>query len=133
MSSNGISLNPRVVIIQKLYSYFLNKDTEISFTKHKYKKFIKDIVNGTIERNDLINELINKELKDDINDNKTELILKLMIKSAIYELMFMHKVPVKVIIAEYVKLSEFFVDQSQKSFLNAILDKVSKKSRNNNE
>ena len=84
MSSNGISLNPRVVIIQKLYSYFLNKDTEISFTKHKYKKFIKDVVIGTIERRDVINEVIKNDLKDDINENKTELILKLMIMAARY-------------------------------------------------
>ncbi len=126
MSSNGISLNPRVVIIQKLYSYFLNKDTEISFTKHKYKKFIKDVVIGTIERRDVINEVIKNDLKDDINENKTELILKLMIMAAIYEFMFMHKTPIKVVITEYLKISDFFIEIPQKNFLNAVLDKVSK-------
>ena len=126
MSSNGISLNPRVVIIQKLYSYFLNKDTEISFTKHKYKKFIKDVVKGTIERKDLIQNLIDKELKDDINEYKTELMIKLMIMAAVYEFMYMHKIPIKVVISEYLKVADFFVQNKQKNFLNAILDKVSK-------
>ena len=123
--------NPRVIVIQKLYGHQINKETELSFPKHRYKKFIKDVVNGTIERKELIEELINKELKDDININKTDLLIRLMIKAAVYEFMYMHKTPVKVVITEYLKASDFFVDVSQKKFLNAILDKVSKISRVN--
>jgi len=126
---NDAIKNPRVVVIQKLYGYHLNKDSELTFPKHKYKKFIKDVVNGTIERKELIEDLIDKELKNDINHYKTELIIKLMIMAAIYEFMFMHKTPIKVVISEYLKVSDFFVEKSQKSFLNAILDKVSKVSR----
>ena len=118
--------NPRVIVIQKLYAHHLNKESEIIFPKHKYKKFIKDVVNGTIERKELILSLINKELGNDINDNKTELMIKLMIMAAIYEFMYMHKVPTKVVISEYLKVSDFFVDDPGKKFLNAILDKASK-------
>ena len=39
------------------------------------------------------------------------------------------KYPIKVIISEYLKTSDFFLEGAQKSFLNAILDKISKKSR----
>ena len=131
MEKNEPILNPRVIIVQKLYSNHLNNDSEITFPKHRYKKFIKDVVTGTIERKELIQELIDKELKSDINDNKTELMIKLMIKAAIYEFMYMHKVPVKVVITEYLKVSDFFVESSRKKFLNAILDKVSKVSRIN--
>ena len=133
MKQNEAIKNPRVVIVQKLYGNHLNKDSEITFPKHRYKKFIKDVVNGTIERKELIQNLIDKELKEDISENKTELMLKLMIMAAIYEFMFMHKTPVKVIISEYLKVSDFFVEGSQKSFLNAILDKVSKVSRTQDE
>ena len=49
-----------------------------------------------------------------------------MIMAAIYEFMFMHKTPIKVVISEYLKVADFFVQISQKAFLNAILDKVSK-------
>ena len=131
MIHNEAFENPRVIVIQKLYSHHLNKDSEITFPKHRYKKFIKDVVNGTIERKELIQDLIDKELKNDINNNKTELMIKLMIMAAIYEFMYMHKTPVKVIITEYLKVSDFFVQSAQKDFLNAILDKVSKISRLN--
>ena len=127
------SQNPRVIVIQKLYGHHLNKDSEITFPKHRYRKFIKDVVKGTIERNELIENLINKELKNDINENKTELMIKLMIMAAIYEFMYMHKTPIKVIISEYVKVCDLFVDENKKSFLNAILDKISKVSRITNE
>ena len=129
MQDNKIRQNPRVIVVQKLYSHNLNEDSKLTFPKHRYKKFIKDVVNGTIERKELILDLMNRELKDDINDNKTELIIKLMIMAAIYEFMFMHKIPVKVVISEYLKVSDFFIESSQKGFLNAILDKVSKVSR----
>ena len=129
MNQNESLQNPRVIVIQKLYSHHLNKDSEISCPKHWYKKFIKDVVKGTIERKELIQNLIDEKLKEDMNENKTDLIIKLMIMAAIYEFMFMHKTPIKVIINEYLKVSDFFVDVSQKSFLNAILDKVSKVSR----
>jgi len=126
-------VNPRVIVIQKLYGNHLSKDSEIIFPKHRYKKFIKDVVNGTIERKELIESLIKKELKDDINENKTQLMIILMIKAAIYEFMFMHKTPIKVVINEYLKVSDAFVDDSQKGFLNAVLDKLSKVSRIVNE
>ena len=125
--------NPRIIVIQKLYGYFLSKDSELVFQKHRYKKFIKDVVNGTIERKEIIEDLMIKNLKNNINDNKTELIIKLMIMAAIYEFMYMHKTPIKVIISEYLKVSDSFVDDGQKSFLNAILEKASKISRTTNE
>ena len=125
--------NPRVVVIQKLYGQHLNKDSEITFPKHRYKKFIKDVVSGTIERKELIQNFMDKELKEHINENKTELMIKLMIMAAIYEFMFMHKIPIKVVISEYLKVADFFVKESQKGFLNVILEKASKISRIKNE
>ena len=132
MQDSEIRLNPRVIVVQKLYAHHLNNDSELIFPKHKYKKFIKDVVNGTIERREHIQDLMNKELKDDINENKTELMLKLMIMAALFEFMYMHKIPIKVIISEYLKVADFFVQDSQKSFLNAILDKASKLARTEN-
>ena len=133
MTSAEAIQNPRVIIIQKLYSHHLNKDSEIVFSKHRYKKFIKDVVNGTIERKELIQNFMDKELKEDINKNRTELIILLIIMAALYEFMYMHKIPINVVISEYLKASTFFVEDSQKNFLNAILDKVSKISRVKNE
>ena len=133
MSDNNLNNNPRIIIIQKLYSYFLNKDYDLVYPKHRYKKFIKDTVSGTIEREELLLENLNMILKDEFNPSRTDLILKLMILSATFELMFSHKTPINVIVSEYVKISDFFLETAHKSYLNAILDKVSKNVRKDNE
>ena len=133
MNKENLNNNPRIIVIQKLYGYFLNKETEISYSKHRYKKFIKDTVSGTIEREELLLENLKTILQNEFNPSRTDLILKLMILSATYELMFNHKTPIKVIVSEYVKISDFFLESAHKGYLNAILDKVSKNVRKKEE
>ena len=125
--SNKIS--PRVRVIQKIYSNLMNLNVEIDYPKNQYKKFIKDIVTGTIERQDLIEETINLHLSKDINLTKTDKLLKIILFAAIFELMFKHNTPKKVIINEYLIASEHFLEKIQIGYLNAILDKISKELR----
>lgn len=130
-----ISLNknstPRVKIIQKLYSKLINPDEKIIYNKSQYKKFIKDVTEGTIERKELIEETVVKFLKDDINLKRTDKLLKIIIFAAVYELLYKHKNPKKVIITEYLKTSQFFLEKAQTKYLNAILDKLSDLIRKN--
>ena len=132
MSSNKKSVSPRIRVIQKLYGNTLNPDAAIEYPKSQYKKFIKDVVQGTIERNDLIEETVSKHLAEDLNLKRTDKLLKIIIFAAIFELMFKHNNPTKVIINEYVKASEFFLEKAQIKFVNAILDKIAKNIRKPN-
>ena len=118
--------NPRVIIIQKLYGKFFNKDEELTFPKHRFKKFIKDVVTGTLERTELLEETIITHLGQDINLKKTDKLLKIILFAALFELMFKHKTPKKVIISEYLLASEHFLEKIQIGYLNAILDKIAK-------
>ena len=129
IKKNKQSSTPRIKIIQKLYSNLLNPDEKISFPKNQYKKFMKDVVTGTLERKEFIEQSILEHLKDDIDLNKTDKLLKIIIFAAVFELMFKHNNPKNVIISEYVKSSEFFLEDAQIKYLNAILDKISKKVR----
>ena len=121
--------SPRIKIIQKIYNSLLNPDTSIEYTKSQYKKFIKDVVTGTLERSELIEEQINTHLNNDVNLVKTDKLLKIILFAAIFELMFKHNTPTKVIINEYVLASEHFLEKIQIGYLNAILDKISKELR----
>ena len=51
--------SPRIKVIQKIYNYLMNPNSEINYPKNQYKKFIKDVVSGTLERLDLIEKLRN--------------------------------------------------------------------------
>ena len=122
-------LSPRIKVIQNLYSLLFNPDSVIDYPKSQYKKFIKDVVKGTLERSELIEKTINQHLSNDINLAKTDKLLKIILFAAIFELMFKHNTPKKVIINEYLLASEFFLEKIQIGYLNAILDKLSKKLR----
>ena len=76
---------PRVKIIQKLYSKSLNPDEKIIYNKSQYKKFIKDVTEGTIERKEFIEETIEKFLKKDINLKRTDKLLQIIIHAAVFE------------------------------------------------
>jgi transcription antitermination protein NusB len=118
--------SPRVKIIQKIYGSLINPDEEIIYPKNQYKKYIKDVVSGTLERTELIEETIIKNLDEDIDLKRTDKLLKIILFSAVFELMFKHSTPKNVVISEYVRASEFFLEKAQISYLNAILDKLSK-------
>jgi len=124
--------NPRIIIIQKLYGKYFNKDEKLIFPKHRFKKFIKDVVNGTIERNDVINDEIKNHLNTDIDLKKTDKVFQVIVKSAIFEFLYKPKTSSKIIINEYLKASNFFIEDGQTKYLNALLDKISKKIRNYN-
>ena len=103
----------------------MNPDVEIEYPKSQYKKYIKDVVSGTLERSELIEETINMNLADDIDLVKTDKLLKIILFAAVFELIFKHNTPKKVIISEYLLASEYFLEKIQIGYLNAILDKIS--------
>ena len=121
--------NPRVIIIQKLYGKFYNDDEKLTFPKHRFKKFIKDTVSGTIERNDLILEELNKNFGDEFSLNKMDKLFQIIIKSATYEFLYKPNLSINIIIKEYLNASNFFLDDSQTKYLNALLDAIAKKLR----
>ncbi len=121
--------SPRVKIVQKIYNSLMNPDNDIEYPKNQYKKFIKDVVIGTLERTELIEETVKKHLGEDIDLKKTDKLLKIILFAAIYELLFKHNNPKKVVISEYLLASEYFLEKVQIGYLNAILDKIAKELR----
>ena len=121
--------NPRVIIVQKLYGKFFNKDEKLSFPKHRFKKFIKDIVTGTLERNEIITEELDKSLRNEFNFNNLDKVFQIILKSATFEFLYKPNISINIIIKEYLNASNFFLDDSQTKYLNALLDNIAKKLR----
>ena len=68
--------SPRIKVIQKIYNFLLNPQSEINYPKNQYRKFIKEVVSGTLERSELIEETITNHLSKDINLKKTDKLLR---------------------------------------------------------
>ena len=124
--------NPRVIIIQKLYGNFFNDDTDLTFPKHRFKKFIKDVVLGTIEREEVIKEELKNHLSEDFQLTNLDKVFQIIVKSAIFEFLYKPKISTKIIIKEYLDASNFFLEDGQTKYLNALLDNIGKKLRSSN-
>ena len=121
--------NPRVIIIQKLYGNFFNEESKLLFPKHRFKKFIKDIVLGTIEREEVLIEEIKKTFGNELNFEKMDKVFQVILKSFTYEILYKPNVSINIIIKEYLDASNFFIELSQTKYLNALIDKLAKKLR----
>jgi N utilization substance protein B len=124
--------NPRVIVIQKLYSNFFNEDKDVEFPKHRFKKFIKDIVLGSIETNELIIDELNNKLGDEFVLENLDKVFQTILKAATYEFLYKPNTSINIIIKEYLNSSNFFLDDSQTKYLNALLDNIGKKLRPSN-
>ena len=124
--------NPRVIIIQKLYGKFFNNEEQLTYPKHRFKKFIKDVVSGTVERNDLIIEELDKNLGEQFILKNLDKLFQVILKSATYEFLYKPNLSIKIIIKEYLNASNFFLNDGQTKYLNALLDNIGKKLRSPN-
>ena len=125
--------NPRVIIIQKLYGYLINNEELIDFPKHRFKKFIKEVVNGSIERNDLLEDELKKNLSIDFNSKSFDKVFQIILKAATFELLYKPNLSLRIIIKEYLNASNYFIEENQTKYLNALLDTIGKNLRNLNE
>ena len=101
--------NPRVIIIQKLYGNLFNDDSQLDIPKHRFKKFIKDIILGTIERNEIIAEELEKSLGEELKFKNLDKIFQVILKSATYEILYKPNLSINIIIKEYLNASNFFL------------------------
>ena len=118
--------NPRLIIVQLLYSHHINHEKLLFDFKNPYKRFIKKICNGVIENNSLLEEKLLNFLDKKFDIKNFEIIFSNIIKSAIYEIFFYKKTPFKVVIDEYLKIAKMSLNDKQKNIINAVLDKIAK-------
>ena len=132
MDKKNLYQNPRIIVVQKLYSHYFNQEEELNFPKHKFKKFIKDVVLGTIERNELILDELKNKLGDEIILENFDKVFQTILKAATYEFLYKPNISINIIIKEYLNSSNFFLEDSQTKYLNALLDNIGKKLRSSN-
>ena len=121
--------NPRVIIIQKLYGKIFNDEETISFPRHRFKKFIKDVVLGSIERSELIKDELDTKLGEEFSFKNLDKVFQIILTAATYEFLYKPNISINIIIKEYLNSSNFFLENSQTKYLNALLDNVGKKLR----
>lgn len=136
----------RLAAVQALYQWDQtghNIETIINeFTEHRFSllqedelyfnpdvPFFKSLVLGVHQNLDTLNALIEKRLAENWRLERLPSVMKGILLAACYELSFEEIVPLPVILNEYIEISKEFFQDKEVSFVNGILDVISKNTR----
>ena len=116
----------RTKLVQKIYEKTNNPDGEIDLGKDPYIRHIKKVFKGYFENEEELDVLLEKNLSPDIKLTNLDSLLRIILKSSIYELRFCNKIPFKVVIDQYLDVTDTFYGNDQKRLVNGVLDSVAK-------
>lgn len=114
----------RLIVIQKIYEKISDSGHEIKFPKSSYIRIIKKVFNGFFEKETELDDILSKNLSSKVSFKNLDMILKIILKAAIFEIIYMPKIPFKVVVNEYLAVTDMYYDSSQKGLVNAVLDSV---------
>ena len=139
-----IRRNTRKIAVQAVFQFFFSKEDvnkileefcsyrikEFKNYKKKYDtNFLKKVVVGVHQNEEKITKIIERNLSENWLIDRVDLTMKAIISLAIYELMSYEKIPLQVIINEYVSIANQYLDKSNTGFINGILDNIAKNIR----
>ena len=125
----------REITFKLLYSLEIQKSYEdedielyfedIELDTENIKRQIKEDVNSIKENNEELENQISANLKSDWNIERISKVNIVLLKLAIYEMLY-KKVPYKVVINEVVELAKKYGEDTSSSFINGVLATVVK-------
>ena len=137
--------NTRKIAVQAVFQFFFSKEDvnkileefcnyrikEFKNYKKKYDtNFLKKVVVGVHQNEEKITNKIECNLSENWLIDRVDLTMKAIISLAIYELISYQKIPLQVIINEYVSIANQYLDKRNTGFINGILDNIAKNIRN---
>ena len=116
-----------MTILYQIYLYKKNKiefvlDDVINEVNENDDEFVKSLVDGVLENDDILESIANKYLNN-WTLNRLGLTDQAIIKIAIYELLYTDT-PGKVCINEAIELAKEYSDDAVVKMINGVLDKV---------
>ena len=121
--------NSRLIVVQKIYEKISDSSHEVVFPKSSYIRIVKKVFHGFFEKDKDLDKILLNNLSENISFQNLDMILKIILKAAIYELSYMPKIPFKVVIGEYMAVTEMYYETKQKALVNAVLDSVLKRKK----
>lgn len=91
--------------------------------------WFRSIVAGVVGRQRKIDPVIHDALTPDWPLARLEILLRAILRAAVFELANRADVPARVIINEYVDVSKAFFDEDEPGMVNGVLDRVARKLR----
>ena len=117
----------RSKLVHKIYEKINNSDGQIDFGKDPYLRHIKKVFNGYFEFESDLDQILQNNLSSELSVKNLDMLLKIILKASIFELKYCNKIPFKVVIDQYLDVTNAFYSNDQKRLVNGVLDSVAKK------
>ena len=123
------------VSVEKSISYFSSiapneLSEDISEKIHDLdEEFYRLLVTGTQDLVHKINDILDESLDESWPIDRMETLLLTILRCGIYEIIAHKEIPPAVLVSEYISISDSFFSGNESALVNAILDKLSKRLR----
>lgn len=124
IAGNGISN-----IFAEYETFWIGQEIDgVSFQPADINLFRK-IIKGTVEKQKDIDPLINNSLTDNWPLNRIVPLLRAILRAGVYELIQQKDIAARIIISEYMNITQSFYDEDEPGLVNAVLDKIARNLR----
>lgn len=101
-------------------------EEEVEGLKHAKvnRELLGELVEGVAKEEGTLDDMLAAVLDEDWTLDRVELLLRVLLRAAIFELSDRLEVPARVVITEYVDLANAFYDGRETAFVNGLLDRL---------
>jgi N utilization substance protein B len=124
-----IVATPLPNILAEFENHWIGHEVEGDQYRKAESAFFRDIVTGTVREQRAIDPLVDEVLTENWPLKRVEAILRAVLRAGAYELSHRADVPARVVINEYVDVAAAFLDQEETGMVNAVLDKLARRTR----
>ena len=110
-------------------SFRLGQEVDGETYREADAAWFRDIVSGVVRGQTFVDPLIHSSLTPDWPLARLDTTLRAILRAGTYELTSRKDVPVAVIVAEYVDIAKAFYAEDEPKLVNAVLDRVARRSR----
>lgn len=116
-------------VIAEFRDHRMKDETDAAGCQQADAIFFADLVMGVVREQRRIDPMLNARLAAGWRLSRIDSILRAILRSAAYEILFRADVPAKVIINEYVDVGHAFFEGDEPGVVNAILDALARAQR----
>ncbi|MGL4322551.1 MAG: transcription antitermination factor NusB [Beijerinckiaceae bacterium] len=115
--------------VAEFEAHWLGREVESIPAREADANFFRDIVNGFVREQPLLDKRIDAALTKDWPLRRIESVLRAILRAAAYELFFRMDVPPRAIISEYIDVAHSFYEDDESRMVNAVLDVLAREAR----
>ena len=110
-------------------TYWLGKEIDGATYREADAQWFRAIISGVVSGQTALDPVIHDSLLDDWPLSRLDSTLRAILRAGAWELMEKRDVPVAVIVSEYVDIARAFYADDEPKLVNAVLDRVARRTR----